>query len=372
MSDTVLKQMISSFMRLDMPCYAFGWQGGEPMLMGLDFFHKAVDLMKYYGQSGKQVSNGLQTNGIMLDDEWCQFLRQYNFLVGVSIDGPPEIHDSNRLTIGGTGSHELVMRGLAALNRNHVEYNVLTLVNSLSASSPLDIYCYLRDDLQIIFHQYIECVEFDRNGKLMPFAVTPGAWGEFLCKIFDEWYAHDSRQVSVRLFDSILAKMVDGIANVCSIGDNCCQYFVVEHDGSIYPCDFFVQPERRLGNVGNVNWMFLQNLPLYREFGKRKSMVAEQCSGCRYYALCAGCCQKNRPGRGNVPGELSILCSGWKMFYEHTIDRFKELSKSIIKERSSHQHISPSFNFNNAMSVRKNVPCPCGSGRKYKKCCGEN
>jgi uncharacterized protein len=371
MSDAVLEQMISSFMHLDMPCYAFGWQGGEPTMMGLDFFRRAVDLMKQYGQSGKQVSNGLQTNGVMLDDEWCQFLHQYNFLVGISIDGPPEIHDFNRITIGGAGSHEMVMRGIASLNRNHVEYNVLTLVNSLSASRPLDIYRYLRDDLKIMFHQYIECVEFDQDGKLMPYSVSPEAWGEFLCKIFDEWYAHDVRQVSVRLFDSILAKMVDGVANVCSIGNNCCQYFVVEHDGSIYPCDFFVQPEWRLGNVDDVNWETLQNLPLYREFGKRKNMVAKQCNVCRYFALCAGCCQKNRPGRGNTPGELSILCSGWKMFYEHTVDRFKELAKCIIKERNPHQYILPSFNFDNAGPVSKNAPCPCGSSIKYKKCCGK-
>lgn len=371
MSDAVLEQMISSFMRLDMPCYAFGWQGGEPTLAGLDFFRRAVDLMKHYGQSGKQVSNGLQTNGTLLDDEWCKFLLEYNFLVGISIDGPPDIHDFNRLTAGGTGSHELVMRGLAALNRNQVEYNVLTLVNSHSASRPLDIYRYLRDDLKIMFHQYIECVEFDRDGKLMPYSVSPEAWGEFLCKIFDEWYAHDARQVSVRLFDSILAKMVDGVANVCSIGNNCCQYFVVEHDGSIYPCDFFVQPEWRLGNVDGVDWEFLQNLPLYREFGRRKGMIAEQCTVCRYYALCAGCCQKNRPGRGNTPGELSLLCSGWKMFYEHTVDRFKELAKSIVKERNPHEYILPPLNFDNARPVSKNAPCPCGSGIKYKKCCGK-
>ena len=371
MSDAVLEQMISSFMGLDMPCYAFGWQGGEPTLMGLDFFRRAVDLMKQYGKSGKQVSNGLQTNGTMLDDEWCSFLLEYNFLVGISIDGPPEIHDFNRITIGGAGSHELVMRGLAALNRNQVEYNVLTLVNSHSASRPLEIYRYLRDDLKIMFHQYIECSEFDRDGKLMPYSVSPEAWGEFLCKIFDEWYAHDVRQVSVRLFDSILAKMVDGIANVCSIGNNCCQYFVVEHDGSIYPCDFFVQPEWRLGNVDGVDWEAMQNLPLYREFGKRKGMVAEQCSACRYFVLCAGCCQKNRPGRGNMPGELSVLCSGWKMFHEHTVDRFKELAKSIIKERNPRQYILPPLNFDNTGAVSKNALCPCGSGIKYKKCCGK-
>ncbi|MHB9138057.1 MAG: anaerobic sulfatase maturase [Victivallaceae bacterium] len=372
MPDAVLEQMISSFMRLDMPCHSFGWQGGEPTLMGLDFFRQAVKLMKQYGRIGKRVSNGLQTNGTMLDDEWCKFLQQYNFLVGISIDGPPEIHDFNRFTIGGSGSHEQVMRGVAALNRNHVEYNVLTLVNSHSVSKPLEIYRYFRDDLKIMFHQYIECVEFDENGSLMPFAVTPEAWGEFLCTIFDEWYAHDTRQVSIRLFDSILAKMVDGVANVCSLGDNCCQYFVVEYDGSVYPCDFFVQPEWKLGNVGEDNWAFLQNLPLYLEFGKRKRQVAGQCSLCRFFPLCAGCCQKNRPGRGNVPGEVSALCRGWKMFYEHTLDRFKELARAIIRERNPHQHILPSFNFDHPGSAGKNAPCPCGSGVKYKKCCGKN
>jgi uncharacterized protein len=370
MPDVVLEQTISSFMSLDMPCYNFGWQGGEPTLMGLDFYKKAVALMQRFGAGSKQVANGFQTNGILLDDAWCSFLRQYNFLVGVSIDGPENIHNANRVYLTGAGSHHDVMRGLTALRRNDVEYNVLTLVSSSNESQPLDIYHYLRDDLNIKFHQYIECVEFGNDGKIMPFSVSPEKWGEFLCKIFDEWYQHDTQLISIRLFDSIIARIIDGTTNVCSLAENCCQYFVIEHDGSIFPCDFFVQPEWCLGKVDTVNWKKLQEIPLYQKFGKQKSIVSEQCSTCCYYRLCAGCCQKNRFGCGDKSSELSILCAGWKLFYEHTLVRFKELAQLIIRERNPYKYNLPLFDLTNPNTQSKNSLCHCGSGNKFKKCCG--
>lgn len=368
MTDEVLEAMLKKFMRLDLPVHGIGWQGGEPTLTGLDFFKRAVYYQQKFGSAGKVVSNGLQTNGTILDDEWCRFLKEYSFLVGLSIDGPPELHDDNRLTLDGHGSYRLVMRGLKALQNNQVEFNVLTLVGRGNQDHPLRIYNHLKE-LGVYYHQYIECVEFAPDETLAPFAVAPIKWGEFLCAIFDEWYRHDTRRVSIRLFDSILAKLVDNHANVCALGDDCRQYFVLEHNGDIYPCDFFVEPEFRLGNIVSDNWERLAASESYRRFGERKRQWHEQCAACQYLPLCAGCCPKNRPFRGALPSRTSVLCDGWKMFYQHTLPRFQLLAESIRLERRRATLPLANTEADNSR-IGRNAPCPCGSGRKYKKCCG--
>jgi uncharacterized protein len=380
MTDKVLERMISSFMEIDMPAYSIGWQGGEPTMMGLDFFRQVVKYQAKYGRSGATVSNGLQTNGTRLDDEWCRHLTEYNFLVGLSIDGPKEIHDKHRWTVNGAGSHGMVMRGLDALKRNHTEFNVLTLVSDSNVEHPLVIYNYLKD-LGVKYHQYIECVEFMPDGTLAPFAVRPEQWGEFLCTIFDEWYSKDRFDVSVRFFDSIITKMVDGVANACVFADDCRQYLVVEHDGGIYPCDFFVLPEWKLGNIMDGEWNDFLESPLYEKFGGRKSQWNGECEECPYLKYCLGCCPKNRLNHGKNPRDLSALCAGWKMFYEHTLPRFKSIANYIRKERRRAAELeeiernrirAAQMSMQPKTKVGRNDPCPCGSGKKYKKCCGRN
>jgi uncharacterized protein len=371
MSNEVLERMISSFLQTQQPNYSFGWQGGEPTLMGLPFFRKVIEFQQQYGRSGASVSNGLQTNTTLIDDEFAQHLAKYNFLVGVSIDGPPHMHDHYRKYINGRGAHESVMKGLDALKRRKVEYNVLTLVNHRNVKHPSEIYYYLRDELGVTFHQYIECVEFDNDGNLMPFAVTGKEWGDFLCTIYDEWIKGDTRKVSVRLFDSILTMMVENQANCCSMSRNCRQYLVVEHNGDIYPCDFYVYPEWKLGNIMENSWEEMLESPLYREFGERKTQWNEACEECAYQKFCVGCCPKNRPGRGKDPTKLSALCAGWKKFYEHTLSGFKQFADEIKADRQQAEAEMRRRRFNiQPGAVGRNDPCPCGSGRKFKKCCG--
>ena len=362
MSRQVLQSMIQKFMNIKMPAHSFGWQGGEPTLMGLDFFRQAVAFQEQFGRAGRVVSNGLQTNGTLLNDGWGEFLHRYKFLVGISMDGPAELHNCGRTFIDGHGSHADVLLGMEVLRRNQVEFNVLTLVSAFNQEKPLEIYRYLRDQ-GIFYHQYIECIEFDQSGKLLPFSVAPGRWGEFLCTIFDEWFKNDIGKVSVRLFDSILVRLVDNFANVCAMGTDCRQYLVVEHNGDIYPCDFYVRPELKLGNVVVDEFDSLLKSELYREFGMRKKLWDERCSQCEYLNLCAGCCPKNRPGDYH---SLSVLCDDWRLFYSHTIERFRQLADKIIEERKHavRQSISRTSN------PGRNDPCPCGSGKKYKKCCG--
>ena len=363
MDEATLSTMIRKFMELRMPVATFGWQGGEPTLTGVDFFRRAVELQRRFAVKGQVVTNALQTNGTLLDDVWGEFLHRNRFLVGISVDGPAEIHDLNRLHADGRGSHAEVMRGIDLMKKHRVEFNVLTLVSSANQDRPVEIYRYLKS-LGVNYHQYIECVEFDRDAKLKPCSVDPLKWGKFLCAVFDEWYPADTRTVSVRLFDTVLAKLVDRAENSCSAGTDCRQYFVVEYNGDIFPCDFYVRPELKLGNIRTDEFETLLDSPLYRDFGGRKRAWNDRCRNCEFLNLCAGCCPKNRPETD--PSNLSALCEGWRLFYSHTIERFDLLAAQIAAERKA----AVSRHLAGAAPPGRNAPCPCGSGRKFKKCCG--
>jgi uncharacterized protein len=373
MSDAVLEKMLSSYLATEQPQHSIGWQGGEPTLMGLDFFKKVTDLQQRYGRPGGAISNGLQTNTTLIDDDWARHLAQYNFLVGVSVDGPPEVHDKYRTFINGRGAHADVMKGIECLKRHRVEYNILTLVSQSNVNRPVETYRYLRDDLGVKFHQYIECVEFEPDGSLQPFAITGKAWGDYLCAVYDEWIqSGDTHSVSIRLFDSILTLMVDGYANVCSLGRDCRQYLVVEHNGDVYPCDFYVRPDLKLGNIMDNSWEELLNSPNYAQFGARKREWNEKCAECEYLKYCSGCCPKNRPDKGSDPTQLSALCDGWMQFYEHALPSFEKLADGVRQDRirSEQQMRRDQVAAMNAGKINRNDPCPCGSGKKYKKCCG--
>lgn len=366
MSTEVLERMISTYMATAQPVHGFGWQGGEPTLMGTAFFEKVTAFQSRYGRPGAVVSNGLQTNGTLIDDALAAHLKRYQFLCGISLDGPPEIHDAQRITSGGGGSHAAVMRGINCLKRHGVEFNILTLVSQVNVGRAAEIYHYLCDQ-GFFFQQYIECVEADEHGRLRPYAINGEQWGRFLCELFDVWYERDTRRVSIRMFDSVLTRLVDGVSNVCFMGTDCRQYLVVEHNGDVYPCDFFVEKELKLGNIMNDSWEAMLQHPLYRQFGLRKRDWAEECVACPYLELCAGDCPKNRLCRGIDRGGLSVLCSGWKMFYAHALPRLEKLAGQIRRERSLHGGRPPS----SAVIPGRNDLCPCGSGRKYKRCCGK-
>lgn len=370
MSETVLETMIRTFMQTNQSQYAFGWQGGEPTLMGLNFFRRMTELQQKHGRSGAVVANGVQTNGTLIDEDLARHFADFHFLLGVSLDGPPEVHNRYRRYADGRGSHADVLRGIRLLQQHRVDFNILTLVNDVNVREPVKIYRYLRDQ-GFLFHQYIECVEFDEDGNLMPFSVQGEAWGDFLCAIFDEWIKTDTRKVSIRLFDSILTLMVDGVTNVCQMGTDCRQYFVVEHNGDVYPCDFFVRPELRLGNVMSDPWESLAASPVYESFGRRKSDCHSNCVACPFLRFCAADCPKNRCADGRESKRLSALCAGWKKFYGHTLDRFEQLADTIRKERA--EQALRERRQHHALGDRKvgrNAPCPCGSGKKFKHCCG--
>jgi len=364
MSDEVLETMIASYIQTDQNNnYAFGWQGGEPTIMGLKFFQKAVEFQKNYAPKGAVISNGLQTNGTLITDDFARFLGEYKFLLGVSLDGPAYIHDYYRKTIGKKPTHNMVMRGIEHLRQNKVEFNILILVNNENVKKANEIYHYLKEQ-GFYYHQYIPCVEYNKNNNPESYSITGEEWGNFLCDLFDLWIKEDINKISIRLFDSILEYLVYGRYNACHMGKSCCQYFVIEYDGSIYPCDFFVQEDLLLGNILEDKWEDILKSPIYHKFGQKKSEWHQNCNSCPFINFCHGDCQKFRIGHPQNSTVLSVLCKGWKKFYTHTLPRFK-----IIAERIKNQQEINSLIQIKSKKVGRNSPCPCGSGKKYKNCC---
>ncbi len=370
MTHDVLEAMIGSYMRTSQPTYSIGWQGGEPTLMGVDFFRDVVALEKEHGKRGAVVANGLQTNATLIDDEFAGFLAEYNFLVGVSIDGPESTHDTYRCNSAGTGSHAAAMRGVDALKRNKVEYNALILVSAANVEHPQLVYEYLLD-LGIFYHQYIPCVEFDDQGNPLPYAITGEQWGRFLKGVFDAWKKRDTHRVSIRDFDAIVGHMVTGRYSMCVQSGMCTGYFVVEHNGDVYPCDFFVEPSKRLGSVLTDGWQTMQQSKKYRAFGRQKSAWNEACYRCPYVRYCSGDCLKQRFYGGADPERLSWLCPGWKSFYAHALPELERLAIEVINERSGSPAGAGRRDRIHRPRVGWNDPCYCGSEKKYRLCHGK-
>jgi uncharacterized protein len=364
MSDNTLESMIASYMQTyQNNQYAFGWQGGEPTLLGIKFWKKVVELQTKYAPPGAVISNGLQSNGTLITDELAKFFAEYKFLIGISLDGPPSLHNFYRKTIRNTPTHSLVMRGIEHLKKNTVEFNILTLVNNKTVKKAFEIYRYLKEH-QFYYHQYIPCVEFDENGNLEPYSIIGEDWGTFLCELFDIWIKTDVNKVSIRLFDSILNYLVYGTYSVCYMGNDCCQYFVVEYDGNVYPCDFFVRKDLLLGNVKTDSWDDFINSKIYNEFGIQKSKWNKLCKECSFIDLCHGDCQKFRYEDYQNLDRISVLCQGWKKFYTNTLPRFKLLAERIKQKNEIDYNLQAK-----SKKIPRNSLCPCGSGKKYKNCC---
>lgn len=364
MSEDILESMISGYMQTNQDNnYAFGWQGGEPTIMGLKFFKKAVELQTKYAPPNAVISNGLQTNGTLITNEMAEFFAEYKFLLGVSLDGPEHLHDFYRKTRSFKPTHSQVLRGISHLKKHYVEFNILTLINNKTVMRASEIYHYLKEK-GFLYHQYIPCVEFGENGKLKPFSITGEDWGDFLCELFEQWIKEDINKVSIRLFDSILNFLVSGTYSVCYMGNNCCQYFVVEYNGNVYPCDFFVQKGLLLGNVRTQGWNDFLNSATYHNFGSLKVKSNNRCPSCPFINLCHGDCQKHRYNLIESSKALSVLCKGWRKFYVNNLPRFKVLAEKI----KNNSKIDSIFQIK-VKKIGRNALCPCGSKTKYKDCC---
>jgi uncharacterized protein len=370
MSPEVLEEVMRSFLSQAADELSIGWQGGEPTLMGLPFFEKAVALEEKYG-SGITIGNGLQTNGLLLDRTWSKFFRKYNFLVGLSIDGPEHVHDRYRVMRGGGGTWERVTAAARLLLDEGVPVNALTVISDYSARFPDEIYDHHRE-LGLDFMQFIPCVETDAAdpGRAAPFSVTAEAYGSFLCCVFDRWRADFHEGVpstSVRFFESLLFSYAGFTPPDCTLCETCGSYLVVEHNGDVYACDFFVEPAWKLGNVMSDGLVSLFASDRQGEFGARKAALPGQCAECPWLDRCRGGCPKDRVRDPRDRG-LSHFCDAYKIFFAHADAEFKKLAASWRRNAEAEQERRSRVAV--AGPAGRNEPCPCGSGLKYKKCCG--
>lgn len=318
MPEETLRRLVDSWMYYSHPNSTFAFQGGEPTLAGLPFFEKLVEFQQRYGRSGQNVSNALQTNGVLLDDRWAEFFHQYNWLIGLSMDGPEELHDRFRVNKGGAGSWRQVIRGMEALQRGKAEFNILCVLSQSNVERPKEIYRFFRG-LGIDNIQYIPLSEFDSEGRPLPETITPSQYGRFLVETFDLWWP-ERRTVRIRCFDNLAEGVAGMKPGACTMHKSCDSYVVVEYNGDIYPCDFFVESGWRLGNLMTDSWPEVARRAQRAEFASKKAVPHPACEQCRWKELCHGGCPKFRVGRRGDFGDLDYFCGAYQQMFAHAVE----------------------------------------------------
>lgn len=358
MPDSLLEEYIVQHLAAaDGPEAGFSWHGGEPTTLGLGFYRKAVELQRKHKPSGWVVRNGIQTNGALLDDEWGRFLSAEGFSVGLSLDGPAELHDPYRVDRGGRPTHRQAMRGYDVLRRHGVHPDIVCVVHSLNVRHPLTVYRFFRE----IGCRYLVFLPAVEPGS--PYMPSAEDFGAFLCKIFDEWIARDTGRIMIQTFDEAARPALGLDHSLCVFRETCGQIPVLEHNGDLFPCDHYVDREHRLGNILETPLAELLDSPAQRAFGDAKrDALPRYCRECEVLAMCRGGCPKYRFIR-TPDGEegLNYLCAGLKRFFLH--------SRAPLARWVSRQQPRAVPTLSRPAAAGRNDPCPCGSGRKYKKCC---
>ena len=400
MSDQVLEEYVRRYIESqEVPEISFAWQGGEPTLLGVGFFRKAVELQRQYA-NGKRISNAIQTNGTLLDDEWCAFFSENQFLVGLSIDGPRELHDRYRVDKRQQPSFDAVIRGLDLLKKHNADFNTLTVVNRVNSQRPLEVYRFLQE-IGSQYLQFIPLVERlpqkqasmpldlaeppvpgDANdaGPVTSWSVEARQYGEFLVRIFDEWVRKDVGRTFVQLFDMALGQWMGLGSSLCVFAERCGAAMAMEHNGDLYACDHYVYPRYKLGNLLNQSLVEMAGSEQQRKFGNDKfDSLPQYCRKCSVRFACNGECPKHRfmHTPDGEPG-LNYLCPGYKRFFTHIDAHMRtmadllragrpaaDIMHLLAREQQTQQQT------HTWQTAGRNDPCPCGSGKKFKKCCWE-
>ncbi|MBB15472.1 anaerobic sulfatase maturase [Candidatus Poribacteria bacterium] len=344
MEDSTLENYIRQYIETQSTLseITFAWQGGEPTLMGIDFFRKAVELQDKYRRSGMTIRNSLQTNATIINDEWAIFFKENNFLIGISIDGPPKLHDHYRFDKKGDPSSADVIRGLRLFQKHEVDYNILCVVNNYNGDYPVQIYNYFKD-LGAQFMQFIPIVEhFGDGSEVSPRSINPKQYGRFLCAVFDEWVKEDIGKIFIQIFDVSLEAWLGFKPSLCIFNETCGDAMAMEHNGDVYACDHYVTPEYLVGNIGETPIADIINLPFQRKFGEdKKDTLPPYCLDCEVRFVCNGGCPKNRfiDTPNGDPG-LNYLCEGYKMFFNH-IDAPMKLMAVALENGQTADSIIP-------------------------------
>jgi len=332
MDEETLRALIMQHLAMNPEEAIFSWQGGEPLLMGLDFFKRVIELEMEYGAPGQRVGNSVQTNGTLITKEWARFFAEYNFLVGLSLDGPKHIHDRHRRTPKGRGSFEAVMRAAQILREEGAEFNILAVVTDYSAGRAEEVYGFFVEN-GFRYLQFIPCVERDpKTGRIADYSVKPEKYARFLCDLFDLWLGDGRPEVSIRFFDNILMRFMGMEAEMCELQPQCGSYIVVEFNGDVYPCDFFVREEWRLGNIHERPLWEVERSERMDNFCRIKPGPYKECQRCEWNFLCRNGCPRYRfVWRGNFR-DRNYLCEAHRRFFEHSADGFRKLAERLKGE----------------------------------------
>ncbi len=377
MSDALLEEYTRQYIQAQQsPEVTFAWQGGEPTLMGLDFYRKAVELQAKYRKPGMTIHNAFQTNGILLDDAWCEFFRANHFLVGISIDGPRALHDAYRQDKGGRPTFDRVMRGIGQLRQHQVDFNALTCVNAANAGHGREVYRFLRDEAGATFMQFIPIVERDNDTgfqeglKITSRSVSGPQYGRFLIDIFNEWVHRDVGRVYVQIFDAALAAWTGQRTGLCVFEETCGTGLAMEFNGDVYSCDHFVEPRYALGNLTEQPLSELVAKPQQYQFGQHKrSSLPAYCRSCEVRFMCNGGCPKDRILRtpDNEPG-LNYLCAGYRAFFNY-VDRPMKIMSALLRASRAPAEITRIAAAEPTLrETPDGSPCPCGSGKPVEAC----
>jgi len=396
MADDLLESYIRQLLEAHAgsPLVTVAWQGGEPTLMGLGFFRRSVELVERYLQPGQRAEHTIQTNGTLLDAEWAAFFRERGFLVGISIDGPRELHDAYRVNKGGQGSFEQVMRGLGFLQGAGVEWNALTTIHAANAGHGREVYCFLRDECGASFVQLIPIIErvaetsedgavpwsswrdrplyVQEGERVTGRSVNAEQYGRFLIEVFEEWVRHDVGEVYVQMFDVALANWAGEPPSLCIHAETCGLALALEHTGDLYSCDHFVEPRHKLGNIKEHHLLELVASQRQRDFGlAKRDTLPRYCLECDVRFACHGGCPKDRfvSTPHGEPG-LNYLCAGYKAFFHH-LDQPMRFMAEQLRAGSAPAEIMAVYAAEDAHRGR-NDPCTCGSERKWKHCHGSS
>ena len=350
----------------------FSWHGGEPTVLGVDYFRRIVALQRKHRPPGREILNGIQTNGTLLDEDWCRFLAEEKFFVGLSLDGPREQHDRYRVDKQDRPTHKSVLQAFRLLQRHGVHCDVLCVVHNHNVRQPTALYRFFKE-AGVKFLQFLPLVARGADGGASAESVSAEAYGKFLCTVFDEWIRRDLGRINIQNFDEATRPFLGMEHALCVSSQVCGNIVVLEHNGDVYACDHFVDPAHRLGNIRDTPLAELLQSPALLEFGRNKrDRLPRYCRQCPVLALCNGGCPKDRIARTPEGEEgLNYLCRGLKGFYTHSSPYLQKLAW----HRRSGEPLENFMRSLQTTAVRaaplasRNDPCPCGSGRKYKKCC---
>ena len=386
MSESLLEEYTRQYIEAQQVSeVTFAWQGGEPTLMGLDFFKQAVAYQQKYCKPGMRIYNALQTNGTTLNDDWAEFFAQHDFLIGLSVDGPPHLHDCYRVDKGGRPTFDKVMAGLSVLKKHGAEFNILCTLHAANAPHPLDVYRFFRDELESKFIQFIPIVERDNQtgyqegDTVTDRSITATQYGQFLTTVFDEWVRRDVGRVYVQIFDVALGVWTGQRAGLCIFAQTCGDAMALEHNGDLYACDHYVEPHYKIGNIAQTPIIELVASDKQRRFGRDKhDSLPQYCLDCEVRFMCNGGCPKNRFLKTPDGQEgLNYLCAGYRAFFNYIDRPMRWMAAELRAQRApanimaylagKEKEINQQF-----ANVGRNAPCPCGSGRKFKQCHGRS